>query len=63
MPNFWLGLMLILLFSLKLGWLPSGGGDSWTAYVLPAITLGGRIIIPRDKFVAWIEEQAEKKFQ
>ena len=34
------GLMLILLFSLKLGWLPSGGGDSWTAYVLPAITLG-----------------------
>ena len=30
MPNFWLGLMLILLFSLKLGWLPSGGGDSWT---------------------------------
>ena len=40
MPNFWLGLMLILLFSLKLGWLPSGGGDSWTSYVLPAITLG-----------------------
>lgn len=40
MPNFCLGLMLILLFSLKLGWLPSGGGDSWTAYVLPAITLG-----------------------
>lgn len=40
MPNFWLGLMLILLFSLKLGWLPSGGGDSWAAYVLPAITLG-----------------------
>ncbi len=40
MPNFWLGLMLILLFSLNLGWLPSGGGDSWTSYVLPAITLG-----------------------
>ena len=40
MPNFWLGLMLILLFSLKLGWLPSGGGDSWTSYVLHAITLG-----------------------
>lgn len=35
MPNFWLGLMLILLFSLKLGWLPSGGGDSWTSMCFP----------------------------
>ena len=40
MPNFWMGLMLILLFSVKLGWLPSGGGDTWQAYVLPAITIG-----------------------
>jgi peptide/nickel transport system permease protein len=40
MPNFWLGLMLILIFALKLGWLPSGGGDTWTGYILPAITLG-----------------------
>ena len=29
----------------------------------PAITLGSRIIVPRDRFMAWIEEQAEKKFQ
>ena len=28
----------------------------------PAITLGNRIIVPRDRFMAWIEEQAEKKF-
>jgi len=40
MPNFWLGLMLILLFALRLGWLPSGGAESWTGYVLPAITIG-----------------------
>jgi ABC-type dipeptide/oligopeptide/nickel transport system permease component len=39
-PPFWLGLMLILLFSVRLGWLPAGGGDSWRHLVLPAISLG-----------------------
>ena len=39
-PNFWLGLMLIILFSLKLGWLPSGGNKEFVSIILPAITVG-----------------------
>lgn len=39
-PNFWLGPMLILLFSLALGWLPVSGAEQPWAWVLPAITLG-----------------------
>ena len=39
-PNFWLGLMLIILFSLKLGLLPSGGATQPGAIILPAITVG-----------------------
>jgi ABC-type dipeptide/oligopeptide/nickel transport system permease component len=39
-PAFWLGLILILVFSVQLGWLPAGGGDSWRHLILPAISLG-----------------------
>lgn len=39
-PNFWLGLMLIIVFSLNLRWLPSGGMGSWKNIIMPAITLG-----------------------
>jgi len=40
MPNFWLGLMLIILFSLKLHWLPSGGKNGFASLSLPALTVG-----------------------
>ena len=40
MPGFWLGLMLILLFSVKLGILPSAGYSGFKSIILPAITLG-----------------------
>lgn len=39
-PVFWLGLMLSILFALKLGWLPATGIGSWDNYVLPMLTLG-----------------------
>ncbi len=40
MPNFWLGLMLILVFSLGLKWFPSGGYGGIRNLVLPAVTVG-----------------------
>ena len=39
-PSFVLGLLLVLLFAVQLGWLPSGGQDSWRSAILPIITLG-----------------------
>jgi peptide/nickel transport system permease protein len=40
LPNFWLGPLLILVFSLWLGWTPVSGNDGAVSLVLPAITLG-----------------------
>lgn len=43
-PGFWLGLVLIQIFSVELGWFPTGGVDSWKSYILPSITLGAGIM-------------------
>ena len=39
-PTFWSGLILVLIFSVHLGWFPSGGAEGLMSLVLPAVTLG-----------------------
>ncbi|RUT28965.1 ABC transporter permease [Paenibacillus zeisoli] len=40
MPAFWTGILLLLLFSIQLGWFPAMGSDGWKTLVLPGLTLG-----------------------
>lgn len=46
-PPFWLGMLMILLFSLTLSWLPSFGLDSWKHYILPVAAIS----IPRASMI------------
>lgn len=40
MPSFWFGLVLIVIFSIQLGWLPPSGSSSWKHFIMPTIVLG-----------------------
>ncbi len=39
-PSFWGGLLLIVLFSIKLRWLPASGSNNWNNFIMPTIVLG-----------------------
>lgn len=56
-PSFVLGLLLVLVFAVQLGWLPSGGQDSWRHAILPIITLGagGAAVLARFTRSAMLE--------
>ena len=42
-PNFWLGPLLAIIFSIELGWLPVSGRGTWAHLVLPAVSLGAAL--------------------
>jgi peptide/nickel transport system permease protein len=57
MPSFVLGLLLVLVFAVQLGWLPSGGQESWRHAILPVVTLGigGAAVLARFTRSAMLE--------
>lgn len=60
-PNFALGPILILLFAIKLGWLPVSGAGSFANLVLPAVTMGGSLaaILTRMVRTSMLEELSQ----
>jgi glutathione transport system permease protein len=60
-PAFALGMLLMQVFSVYLGWLPTVGADSWKYYILPSLTLGAAVAavmarFTRASFVEVIQE-------
>jgi glutathione transport system permease protein len=49
-PAFALGMLLMEVFSVQLGWLPSIGADTWKHYVLPSVTLGAAVAAVMARF-------------
>lgn len=43
-PSFWLGIMLILLFSVQLGWLPTSGSGNWRHLIMPVLTVASFLL-------------------
>lgn len=60
-PAFALGMLLMQVFSVQLGWLPTVGADTWKHYILPSLTLGAGVAavmarFTRASFVEVIQE-------
>lgn len=49
-PSFALGLLLMMVFAVELGWLPTVGADSWRHYILPSLTLGAGVAAVMARF-------------
>jgi glutathione transport system permease protein len=49
-PAFALGMLLMQVFSVQLGWLPTVGADSWKHYILPSLTLGAAVAAVMARF-------------
>jgi len=49
-PAFALGMLLMEIFSVQLGWLPTVGADSWRHYILPSLTLGAGVAAVMARF-------------